>query len=71
MRILAGLAIAAALSACATSKPDLPVATLQNSVYVAGDNAAPVQAMEIPLAEDDEKSHDSALKRLYWFFAGR
>ena len=71
MRKLAALAIAVAVSACASLGPEPQVATLQNSVYVAGDSAAPVQAMEIPLAEAGEGSHDSALKRLYWYFAGR
>jgi hypothetical protein len=71
MRSLAGFAIAVALSACASAGPEPQVAMLQHSVYVAGDHNAPVQPMEIPPATTDEGSRASALKRLYWFFAGR
>jgi hypothetical protein len=68
MRNLAGLVLAAALSACASADPELPVASLQNSVYIAGDQTATVQPIGIPVADAEE---DSTLKRLYWFFAGR
>ncbi len=71
MRKVIVLAFATALGACASLGLEHEGASLQNTVYVAGDNAAPVQAMQIPLAEDDEGAHDSALNRLYWFFAGR
>jgi hypothetical protein len=71
MRILAGLAFAVALSACASTDPVQPVAMLQNSVYVVGDQSATVKPMETPAAAVEEKADVSALKRLYWFFAGR
>lgn len=71
MRKLIVLAFATALSACASLGLEPEGAPLQNIVYVAGDNAAPVEAMQIPLAEDVETSNDSALNRLYWYFAGR
>lgn len=76
MRKFVGILIALALSACATSEPADKQAVLQNAVFVAGDQSAPVQPTAIPDAPAPEATapkmtDDSTLKRLYWFLGGR
>jgi hypothetical protein len=73
MRALLAIAMAAALSACATAEPADPQASLQNTIYIAGDHSAPVQPTALPEVQpaDPNTADDSTLKRLYWFLAGR
>lgn len=60
------------LAACATAQPQdqASSAQMQSTVYVVGEQAAAVQAaMTTPVA--NKKSDATALKRVYWFLAGR
>jgi hypothetical protein len=72
MRRFTGLTLAVALSACATPQADKP-ASLQNTLYVVGDHAAPVQATAIPDSKDakPEAVSDSTLRPLLWPLSGR
>ena len=76
MRNFAGILIALALSACATAETANNQPSLQNAVFVAGDQSAPVQPTAIPdppaaEASAQKMTDDSTLKRLYWFLGGR
>ena len=72
MRYLAGIAMAAALSACASVEQTGVRSSPQASVFVAGDQSAPVQPMPAMNPNAEPGLVDvSALKRLYWFLAGR
>ena len=70
---LVGMAMAAGLAACATMPPENQDASLQNAVYVVGDNAATVQMTEAPetKGEGADSSGESMLMRLHWFLGGR
>ena len=72
MRSLIGLTLAATLMACAAQQPD-KTAMLQNTVFVVGDQAAPVQPVPTPDTADirEDKSSDSALRHLVWPLSGR
>jgi hypothetical protein len=64
--VLATLAVA--LCACASPEPQR--ASLQNAVYMVGDNAPLTKASAAPGSTESE-SEFSVIKRVYWFFAGR
>ena len=72
MRSLIGLTLAAALMACAAQQPD-KMASLQNTVFVVGDQAAPMPAVAMPETKpsQDDKASDSPLRRLFWPLSGR
>jgi uncharacterized lipoprotein YmbA len=67
------MAMAAGLAACASMQPEDQSASLQNAVYVVGDNAAAAQMTVLPdgQEEDVDSSDESTLMRLYWFLGGR
>jgi hypothetical protein len=69
------LAIAGLLAGCAsTPGADEQTGSFQSAVYIVGDSAAPVEAMPQADVKDsaaDTDTDDSAIRRLYWFFAGR
>ena len=64
--VIAAVAIAAC--ACASTAPR-ERASLQNSVYMVGDNT-PVVRASAGLASEMEGQFP-VIKQLYWFFAGR
>jgi len=76
MRSFIAIAMAAALSACATM-PAEQQATMMNMVYIAGDHSAPVQPTVVPSVQPTQTAanpipaNDSSLRRLYWYLSGR
>jgi hypothetical protein len=71
MRGFVFMAFALGLCACAAKEAAVEQSPFQNAVYVVGDNmpAKARPALDIREAQSDESA--SALKRVYWFFAGR
>jgi hypothetical protein len=65
------MAFAFGLCGCAAKDAAVEQSPFQNAVYVVGDNmpAKARPAVDIREAQSDESK--SALKRIYWFFAGR
>lgn len=61
-------ALAVAVCACASREPER--ASLQNAVYVVGDNAPLVRTNAAPSSMENA-GEISVVKRVYWFFAGR
>lgn len=60
-------ALAVAVCACASTAPER--ASLQNPVYMVGDNAPLLKANAGSDVEGEGQF--SVIKRIYWFFAGR
>ena len=69
MRGFVFMAFALGLCACAAKEAAVEQSPFQNAVYVVGDNMPAKPAVDIRVAQSDESA--SALKRVYWFFAGR
>jgi len=65
------MAFALGLCGCAAKETAVEQSPLQNAVYVVGDNmpAKARPAVDIREAQSDES--ESAVNRIYWFFAGR
>jgi hypothetical protein len=72
MRSSIGSMLAVALTACAAQQPE-KTASLQNTVFVVGDQAAPMPAVAMPETKPskDDKASDSRLRRLFWPLSGR
>jgi hypothetical protein len=64
--ILAALAVA--VCGCASMMPERT--SMQNTLYMVGDNAPLVKANTAPGSMESEGQF-SVVKRIYWFFAGR
>lgn len=62
-------AVAVAICACASTAPS-ERASLQNAVYMVGDNTPLVRASANSGATESEGQFQ-VIKRIYWFFAGR
>jgi hypothetical protein len=61
------MALAVALSACASTAPERGS---QTAFYMVGDNAPLARANAAPGSTEGEGEF-SVVKRIYWFFAGR
>jgi hypothetical protein len=60
-------AAAVAVCACASMAPERT--SMQNTLYMVGDNAPLVKANAVRSMESEGEF--SVVKRIYWFFAGR
>jgi hypothetical protein len=61
-------AVAVTVCACASMAPERT--SMQNTLYMVGDNAPLVKANAAPGSTESEGEF-SVVKRIYWFFAGR
>jgi hypothetical protein len=61
-------ALAVAICACTSTAPER--ASLQNAVYMVGDNTPLMRTNAAPGSTETEGEF-SVIKRVYWFFAGR
>jgi len=71
MRILACLAAAAALSACASANPPAETMASGTTLYLVGEQSGAQPAAASGGAQSPEPAQGSKLMHVYWFFAGR
>jgi len=65
------IAFALGLCACAAKETAVEQSLFQNAVYVVGDNMPMSTRAAVDIRDTQSGEPESALKRVYWFFAGR
>jgi len=71
MRGFVFLAFALGLCACAAKETAVEQSPFQNAVYVVGDTMPVRASTAVDIRNNQSNEPASALKRVYWFFAGR